>query len=84
MATAKTATLSVTDHGPGIPEEERQNVLQRLYRLEASRTTPGNGLGLCLVAAIAELHTAELVLTSANPGLKVSVSFDSLDAPASV
>lgn len=84
VATANTAILSVTDQGPGIPEDERQNVLRRLYRLETSRTTPGNGLGLCLVAAIAEFHAAELSLTSVNPGLNISVSFNISDAPTSV
>lgn len=68
-------TLSVRDHGPGIPQPERQNVLRRLYRLEQSRTTPGSGLGLSLVAAIAELHGAKLRLSDANPGLRVEVSF---------
>ncbi|MBL7309704.1 sensor histidine kinase, partial [Escherichia coli] len=45
--------LEVSDDGPGIPASERDNVLRRFYRLERSRTTPGNGLGLSLVAAIA-------------------------------
>ncbi len=48
----------VADSGPGIPEHERENVFRRLYRLERERTTPGSGLGLSLVAAIAELHGA--------------------------
>ncbi|KIC13413.1 HAMP domain-containing sensor histidine kinase, partial [Leisingera sp. ANG-Vp] len=69
------ATLSVRDHGPGIPETEYQNVLRRLYRLEQSRTTPGSGLGLSLVAAIADLHGAELKLSSAAPGLQADVIF---------
>ncbi|KIC08048.1 ATPase [Leisingera sp. ANG-M1] len=69
------ATLSVRDHGPGIPEAEHKNVLRRLYRLEQSRTTPGSGLGLSLVAAIADLHGAELKLSSAEPGLQADVIF---------
>lgn len=69
------ARLSVTDNGPGIPADQRQNVLRRLYRLEASRTTSGSGLGLSLVAAIADLHDAELVLRSAEPGLTVELAF---------
>ncbi|MEC7762530.1 MAG: HAMP domain-containing sensor histidine kinase [Pseudomonadota bacterium] len=68
-------TLSVTDSGPGIPEAERDKVLRRLYRLERSRTTPGNGLGLALVAAIAESHDAGLDLDDAAPGLKVTLRF---------
>lgn len=75
------ATLSVKDQGPGIPESERQNVLRRLYRLEASRTTSGSGLGLSLVSAIGEFHNAELLLGSADPGLTVRISFDRVDAP---
>ncbi|MBN2629275.1 MAG: HAMP domain-containing histidine kinase [Rhodobacteraceae bacterium] len=67
--------LSVADNGPGIPEAERENVLRRLYRLECSRTTPGNGLGLSLVQAVAELHGARLVLSDNRPGLRVELRF---------
>ncbi|MBV7410381.1 HAMP domain-containing sensor histidine kinase [Maritimibacter sp. DP1N21-5] len=67
--------LSVADRGPGIPEDERDKVLRRLYRLEHSRTTPGNGLGLALVAAIAEAHGAELTLGDNAPGLVVTMRF---------
>lgn len=68
--------LSVTDSGPGIPPDQHQNVLRRLYRLEASRTTAGSGLGLSLVAAIADLHGAELLLRNVDPGLKVELRFE--------
>lgn len=68
-------TLTLRDQGPGIPETEHQNVLRRLYRLEQSRTTPGSGLGLSLVYAISELHSAQLKLTNKKPGLEVSVRF---------
>ncbi|ETX15984.1 ATPase [Roseivivax halodurans JCM 10272] len=67
--------LTVADTGPGIPEAERQNVLRRLYRLERSRTTPGNGLGLSLVSAIAQLHGATLDLADNAPGLRVTMAF---------
>jgi signal transduction histidine kinase len=67
--------LRVTDDGPGIPEEERANVLKRHYRLERSRTTEGSGLGLARVAAIADLHDAELELGDAAPGLSVTLTF---------
>ena len=67
--------LTVADTGPGIPSSEREKVLRRLYRLEHSRTTPGNGLGLSLVAAIADLHGATLAFEDNQPGLRVSVSF---------
>ena len=75
-------TLAVADQGPGIPETERENVLRRLYRLEQSRTTPGNGLGLALVAATAGLHGAELTLGDNAPGLKVTLSFPADVEPA--
>lgn len=65
----------IADNGPGIPENERSRVLRRFYRLERSRTTPGNGLGLSLVAAIAELHGATIELSDDHPGLKVVVRF---------
>jgi signal transduction histidine kinase len=68
------AVLTVEDNGPGVPEAEREFVLRRFYRLDHSRTTPGSGLGLSLVTAIAELHGAELRLDDARPGLRVTVS----------
>ncbi|GGA26819.1 HAMP domain-containing sensor histidine kinase [Neptunicoccus cionae] len=74
--------LSVADKGPGIPEQERDNVLRRLYRLEQSRTTSGSGLGLSLVSVIADLHEARLTLSSNEPGLRVSLRFAS--APSAI
>ncbi len=67
--------LSVSDDGPGIPEGEREKVTRRLYRLERSRTTEGHGLGLALVAAIAQRCRARLVLEDAGPGLRARVIF---------
>lgn len=72
--------LVVADDGPGIPAAERDRVLQRLYRLERSRTTRGTGLGLSLVKAIVELHGGELALEDDRPGLKVTVRFAAPDA----
>lgn len=69
--------VGVADDGPGIPVEERGKVLQRLYRLEKSRTTPGNGLGLSMVKAIADLHGAGIELNDESPGLRVTVTFPS-------
>jgi signal transduction histidine kinase len=66
--------LTVADNGPGIAEEYNQKVIQRFYRLEQSRTTPGNGLGLSIVAAIAELHEGTLTLLDNKPGLKIVLS----------
>ena len=68
--------LSVADSGPGIPEADRSRVTERFVRLEASRNSPGTGLGLSLVAAVAHFHHAELVLEDNLPtGLKAVLRF---------
>jgi len=69
------AVATVADDGDGIPKSERRNVLTRFYRLDASRNTPGAGLGLSLVAAIATLHDARLELGDNSPGLIVTLEF---------
>lgn len=61
----------ISDEGPGIPEQAREKVFERFYRLETSRSTPGNGLGLSLVAAVARLHGAGIRLEDNAPGLRV-------------
>ena len=73
--TADRIILDVRDNGPGIPIEERENCLRRLYRLEKSRTTDGSGLGLALVKAVVDLHDGTLALKDANPGLIVEADF---------
>lgn len=73
--------LSVADTGPGVPAQERDAVLRRFYRLEKSRTTPGSGLGLALVKAIAEVHGASMTLEDNRPGLRVSFRFPAAAAP---
>lgn len=65
----------IADDGPGIPESERKKVFRRFYRLETSRTTPGSGLGLALVAAVAELHHIRIDLADQQPGLQVRLQF---------
>ena len=65
----------VADTGPGIPAEFRHKVSQRFFRLEASRTTPGSGLGLSLVAAVATLHDALFDLQDNDPGLRCVLRF---------
>ena len=65
------AEIVVTDHGPGVPTPERERVLGRFVRLEASRSEPGSGLGLSLVAAVARLHGGTLKLEDNEPGLRV-------------
>lgn len=72
--------FSVTDTGPGVPEEHRARVVQRFVRLENSRSEPGSGLGLSLVAAVAEAHGGRLELdegpgayNGSGPGLRVAL-----------
>jgi signal transduction histidine kinase len=64
-----TVSLVVQDDGPGIPPVERSRVVDRFYRLDQSRSLPGNGLGLSIVTAIASLHWGKLYLEDASPGL---------------
>jgi len=63
-------TLTVADHGPGIPEADRGRVVERFVRLEQSRSEPGSGLGLSLASAVARLHGGELKFEDNHPGLK--------------
>jgi signal transduction histidine kinase len=74
--------ISIADDGPGIPPEERDHVFKRFYRLEQSRYTSGNGLGLSLVAAVARLHDARIEMRDNSPGLKVTIRFSDMgDTP---
>ena len=75
-----TVELAVADTGPGIPEADHERVFERFQRLEASRNSPGSGLGLSLVAAVARLHGAELVLEDNAPGLRVRMRFGGVEA----
>lgn len=63
------ALIAVADDGPGIPSDEFAHIFRRFYRLERSRCTAGNGLGLSLVAAVAHLHRARIDLKDNQPGL---------------
>lgn len=72
---ADRVVLTFSDDGPGIPEDERSKVFQRLYRIDKSRTTSGSGLGLSLVKAIADLHGAEITIGDNVQGLKIAVAF---------
>jgi len=74
--------VNVADHGPGIPADERKNVLKRFYRLEHSRNSPGSGLGLSLVAAVANLHGAQIEMADNEPGLRIELRFPSPDDTA--
>ncbi|HEY5797091.1 MAG TPA: ATP-binding protein, partial [Bosea sp. (in: a-proteobacteria)] len=74
--------LSVADHGPGIPEEDRARVLDRFVRLDASRSKPGFGLGLSLASGVVRLHGGQMRLEDNEPGLRVVIALP-VAAPAS-
>lgn len=66
------AEVSVSDNGPGIADAEKNKAVERFYRGDASRGTPGLGLGLSLVQAVAKLHGSALELSDRNPGLRAA------------
>ncbi len=68
-------SIIIADDGPGIPEEFRHKVFEKFFRLEQSRNTKGNGLGLSLVAAIARIHNITIRLSDNQPGLKIELCF---------
>ncbi len=72
--TSEGVSLTVADNGPGVAAEELEAIFQRFYRAEAARTSPGTGLGLSLVAAIAELHGLECAASDNRPGLRVTAA----------
>jgi signal transduction histidine kinase len=74
---ANEVRVDIADSGSGIPAHLREKVLQRFFRMERSRTTPGHGLGLSLANAIIKLHDATMTLSDNTPGLRVSVIFAS-------
>ena len=71
----KNIEIIVSDKGTGIPEKDHERVLKRFVRLEESRSRPGSGLGLSLVAAVARLHGGSLLLENNDPGLRAILSF---------
>lgn len=75
VAVADGPTITVADSGPGISSDDREKVFGRFVRLDMTRTTPGSGLGLSLVNAVAKLHDAGLTLEDNAPGLKVELRF---------
>jgi signal transduction histidine kinase len=79
-------SIIIEDDGPGIPVSERARVLERFYRVDASRSVPGNGLGLSIVSAIAALHWGALRLADAAPGLRACLVLPRADIarPASL
>jgi signal transduction histidine kinase len=85
--TEKGVRITVTDHGPGIPPAELARATERFFRGEVARSTPGSGLGLALVQAVATLHYGALVLEDAAPGLRAMLTLQApvprMDAPSS-
>ena len=65
--------ITIADNGPGIPEGEREKVFRRFYRLDRSRSTAGNGLGLSMVSAVVSMHNGTIKLLDNRPGLKIMV-----------
>jgi signal transduction histidine kinase len=72
--------LSVADQGPGIPEADRPRATERFFRGETARSTPGSGLGLALVQAVALLHEGSLSLEDAHPGLRATLRLPAMTA----
>jgi signal transduction histidine kinase len=70
--------LSVSDRGPGIPEADRARAAERFFRGEQARHTPGSGLGLALVQAVASLHEGSLLLADAAPGLRATLTLPAM------
>ena len=73
------AVIIIADNGPGIPENEMVNVFRRFYRLDRSRSTSGNGLGLSMVSAVISMHSGKITLTDNQPGLKTTIRFPILN-----
>ena len=73
-AGTRAVVLAVSDQGPGIPPDDRPHATERFYRAEAARQTPGSGLGLALVDAVAQLHGGHLRLEDAAPGLTATLT----------
>ena len=82
-ATADGVELSVSDDGPGIPETERERVLERFYRVDGARgANGGSGLGLAIVTEIVELHGGTIQITDHPPrGCRVTVSLPTTEDP---
>jgi signal transduction histidine kinase len=76
--------IAIADRGPGVAPQDRERALQRFVRLEKSRSRPGSGLGLSLVAAVARLHGGSIHLEDNAPGLRavLTLPLDSASAHA--
>lgn len=81
-ATSAGVEIVVADQGPGIPAADRTRATERFFRGEAARSTPGAGLGLALVQAVAQLHQGTLRLDDAGPGLLAVFTLPAPEAEA--
>jgi signal transduction histidine kinase len=79
---AESVSIIVEDNGPGIPASERQRVVERFYRIDSSRSVPGNGLGLSTANAIASLHWGSLQFEDASPGLRARLVLPRTEIPS--
>ncbi len=77
-AAGASVLVSVADDGPGVPAQDRALITRRFTRLEASRTTPGHGLGLNLVSAIIAMHGGTVAIDDQQPGLRVTLTLPRL------
>ena len=77
------AVITIADNGPGIAESERENVFRRFYRLDQSRSSSGNGLGLSMVSAVISMHNGSIELQSNHPGLKIVITLPVTAQPTS-
>jgi signal transduction histidine kinase len=80
--TSAAVEIVVADQGPGIPEADRVRATERFFRGEIARNTPGSGLGLALVQAVAQLHGGSLRLADAAPGLVAAIALPTREDPA--
>jgi signal transduction histidine kinase len=79
---AGSAVITISDEGQGVAPENRERVLDRFVRLDESRSKPGNGLGLSLVASVMKLHGGSIQLADAAPGLKVVLKLPLMASPS--
>jgi signal transduction histidine kinase len=79
-AAYRQVVITVADQGIGIPEEDRGRAAERFFRGETARHTPGSGLGLALVQAVATLHDGSLVLEDARPGVRAVLRLNAVQA----
>ncbi len=76
--------ITIADNGPGIPESERDKVFRRFYRLDQSRSSSGNGLGLSMVSAVIALHNGTITLEDNTPGLRTIIRLPLVERGANI